>query len=143
MGDHTSVIGFNLDAAIFHGCASPYLKDIGMSQNTDNYINQLANFDSVDKRREQLIGIVYGVANALRNSPDTFLFSNIPGGFPIEVAMGSKSVSSDGNAWPSAQHIQSVLMEWHQAKGALEGAWSALSQTEKAAMKPPKFYRGR
>ena len=55
--------------------------------------------------------------------------------------MGRGSPSFDGKRWPSGQHIQDVLVHWHQAKQALNGAWNALSQDQQSAMKPPPFYR--
>jgi hypothetical protein len=109
----------------------------------DAYLDAKAAFDRANTKINELSHKVGRVAAALLHQRDTFTFSNVEGpGFPPEAIMSRSSVSEDGNTWPSAKTINQALAEWHQARQAMNSAWSAVPADRRAGLVPPAGTHG-
>lgn len=107
----------------------------------DNYVAARAEFVRVDAEITELGKCIVEVGNAISQKRARFSFSNTGQGLPMEAMMSRDSVSADGNQWPSAQGIMESLARWHAARGAVDGAWHALSRDQQAALQPPPSTR--
>ena len=77
------------------------------------------------------------VGDALIVNRGMFCFANAGGGFPPETVMGRGSITEDGNSWPAAGAINTVLTEWHKAKQAMNNAWRAVPQERRTGLVAP------
>lgn len=110
----------------------------------DSYIQKRAQFVEVQKQRDAMIKLVCDLGSSMQRSPDTFHFSNTSGGgYPAEIALSRAAPSFDTRQWPTADQLHAVLVKWHEAKHALNSAWSALTQEQKQALQPPPYSQSR
>lgn len=103
----------------------------------DQYIAARAEFVRIDAEVSELGKNIAEIGNTITQKRARFSFSNTGQGLPMEAVMSRDSVSADGNQWPSAQRVMEGLAKWHAARGAVDGAWHALSKDQQAALQPP------
>lgn len=109
-----------------------------MSQKTvQKYIEEKARFTSSDKAIDKIAYLLRGVSVDLISYRDNFMFSNSSVGLPAEVTFNASHKNANARDWPTPDQINQALGEWHAASSSVNGAWHALSEDERSALKPP------
>jgi membrane protease subunit (stomatin/prohibitin family) len=109
----------------------------------DQYLAAKTEFERLDKEVAAIASLLMTVAAALRNDPGRFIFTNCSVGLPAEASLGG-GISVDSNGWQTPQQIQELLAKWHQAKSAMQQAWSSVpSEHRSSLVPPPALHEGR
>jgi hypothetical protein len=108
---------------------------------TDAYLDAKAAFERIQQQIADAARSLVEVGNALQRSPGTFSFSNTSQGLPAEAIMSRDSVSANADRWPTAKRVMELLAEYHQAKSAMQQAWSNVPAGRRAGLVAPPGYR--
>lgn len=106
-----------------------------MSDPIRGYLDSVKNLERVEADARAVIDQVIAVAAALQDNPLGVMFSNTVTGMPMSV--GTERAVADASKWPTAEQLQQVLAQWHNARLAASQAWNAVPPPDKAQMKPP------
>ncbi|MBS0264210.1 MAG: hypothetical protein JSS02_19895 [Planctomycetes bacterium] len=109
-----------------------------MSDPLQQYSNAVLAYTASVHQARRVAEIVNRGATALRNWEHVQV-TGILGEFPEEVRRRHASENDVcGDDWPGAQQIANVLLAYHQAKQALELAFSEIPEALRHAVKNPE-----
>jgi len=103
----------------------------------EEYAAALAAFKAANAEVDKLAVEISAVGKQLVDNRGAFCFSNVPGGFPLEVTGSPHSRSANGSDWKSAAQINEALIGWHSARSNLNDLWRSLPADQREALQPP------
>lgn len=103
-----------------------------------NYQQATARLNSATNDIERQVKIVRNGAAALSDWRKTVI-ANVDTRLPPEVVSNPHS-TINGHDWPSAQKIADAIQQYHSAKLALDSAYEAIPETQRAVVTKPDGY---
>ncbi|MBA3530578.1 MAG: hypothetical protein H0T73_01465 [Ardenticatenales bacterium] len=105
-----------------------------------NYQRAIAALQAASARAEQYGALVTQTATSLREWKKVVM-TNVEGEFPADLVAGRNTKSINGVDWPTAQQLADTLLNYHNAKKAVDTAWQAISEEQRQILQPPeKFF---
>lgn len=104
---------------------------------TDAYLDALADFRKIDAEVKTLGETLMNAGRALQNNPGRFVFPNIEPGLPIPAGLTQGVFTASARNWKTAEEIQTMLAEWHNASVAMTKAHAKLPSARQAGVQPP------
>jgi hypothetical protein len=104
--------------------------------NIEAYLQARAQFENVVDESRAIANVFATAANALRDKPDRFGFSN-SGGLPPEAFMSQDSVSINAEDWRSPDQIMALLARYHSAKLNMINLWNSIPQNLQSGLQQP------
>lgn len=101
------------------------------------YLDATRQLDEITDELNSVIAVVGTVAEALKTKPGRFMFSDVVPELPPEIVLGH-ATRVEGDKWPAAERIQSLLLAWHSARKQVMAAWGAVHKVDQAHLRAPE-----
>jgi hypothetical protein len=110
-----------------------------MSEATDRYVKANQALDAATRDVEQMLHVIVGVADHLRDGRWRKRVVGGSGGFSYPEMTNAPDFPVQEHQWPQFQKLRTAMQAWHRVKLDVENAWRAMTDAEQKAMVPPKF----
>lgn len=102
-----------------------------------DYQTSLEALKSATAEAERIARIVSSGAASLSKWREGMV-SDVPGGFPAEIALNPRSPRIGGREWPTAQMIADSLQRYHSAVADVRTKYAAIPETERGVVTSPQ-----
>lgn len=103
----------------------------------DAYLRARDEFQAIQKRVGAIAAALQAVAGKLESAPNELIFANAAAALPMETVMSPRTLSFNAQDWPTPDHINQLLVEWHAKRSDMMAAWNAIPASQRSAFQAP------
>ena len=107
-----------------------------MASEIEAYQSAIQEFRTAKAACENIAKIVFEGNKALVNWHRATV-SNVPQGFPMNLALANGAAAIDASQWPTGQQIAVVLSNYHAVAQAMRNAYAAIPASQREVVQPP------
>src|SRR2546426_9350132 len=93
-----------------------------MADQVQAYQESLSAVVAAQKKAEAVVERIAEINRKLQDWRKVMI-SNGKHGFPPEISANMRSPTVDVRNWPTADQLEQVLVDWHNARQAAQNAW--------------------